>query len=126
MNKGIKKGRSPNLDPARCTRYSLALVEGEGVAVLSLASSRSLTQPRVDSGEGLELVPLNDCFSIGIYRRLGTHLPEEVTRNTGCPAYSLSYPFLASRYLIVASLDAKACHKRLEHVGSSAGEDDHR
>ena len=85
------------------------------MAVLSLATTRSLLkQLRVGSGKGLDLVALKDCFNSAHYRRLGTHLPEEVARNTGCEDYSVSYPFLVSRYLMVPGLNVESWHLWLD------------
>ena len=89
-------------------------MEPRPVFSYQLSPNRGLRRCRVGSGEGLDLVPLNDCFSSALYRRLGTYLPEELARNPGCPDYSVSYPFLVSRYLMVPGLDVETCHKRLD------------
>ena len=86
--------------------------------MLSLATSRSPRQPRVGSGEGLALVAFNDRFSSGLYRRLSTHLPEEVARNPGCPDYSVSYPFLVSRYLMIPGFDLETRDLRLDKTSA--------
>ena len=87
--------------------------------MLSLATTRSLLkQLRVGSGEGLDLVALKDCFSSARYRRLGTHLPEYVARNHGCPDYSVSYPLLVPRYLMIPGLDVETRHKRLDKASA--------
>src|SRR5215210_3869110 len=92
---------------------------GNSSSLALLATTRSfLRQWRVGTGEGLDLVTLNDCFSRANYRRLGTQLPEEVARNHSCPDYSVSYPFLVPRYLMVPGLNVETRHKRLDKAGA--------
>ena len=52
-----------------------------------------LRRCRVGSGERLDLLTLYDRFGRALYRRLDSHLPEELARYDGCPDYPLSYPF---------------------------------
>src|SRR5215217_8533200 len=92
----------------------------EGISiVLSLATSLGLLrQFRYGSGEAPNLVPLNECFSRALQRKIGTRLLEGVARNHGRPDYSVSYPLLVSRYLMVPGLNVETRQKRLDKAGA--------
>src|SRR5215218_10569172 len=92
----------------------------EGISiVLSLATPLGLLRHfRYGSGEAPNLVPLNECFSRALQRKIGTRLLEGVARNHGRPDYSVSYPFLVSRFLLFPGLNGETRLARLDKAGA--------